>query len=247
MFLLFFFCTAFLVLAAVSAYAYFSGSCHRNKVFPCDETFCLYKEFPLALPHRVEDDIHGLLLNKDIQKRVSIRMFPETVMRCALPNKDGATISTPDMESHSEHVIPFYRDELRRIVSRLTGLDLQPTDLHLPTSCALLIYERENDWINWHYDHNYYQGRFFTVLIPITRNLTCTRFQFRDTSGQIQSLDLTHNSLLFEGNYLYHRATKLCKDQRRVMLSCQYVTDNSMSALHRARLRIKDFAYTGRL
>ena len=117
----------------------------------------------------------------------------------------------------------------------------------MPTSCAILIYEKENDWINWHYDHNYYNGRFFTVLIPITNELTCTKFQFKNKDNEIISMDLTNNAICFEGNYLYHRASKLCKNQKRVILSCQYVTDNSMSFINKMRIKIKDFAYTGNL
>ena len=106
--------------------------------------------------------------------------------------------------------------------------------------------EKENDWINWHYDYNYYNGRFFTVLIPITNNLTCTEFQFKNDDNEVKSVNLTNNnSICFEGNYLYHRASKLCKNEKRVMLSCQYVTNNEMSFLNKLRLKIKDIAYTG--
>ena len=33
----------------------------------------------------------------------------------------------------------------------------------MPTSCCILVYDREGDGIDWHYDVNYYFGRFFTV------------------------------------------------------------------------------------
>jgi len=69
-------------------------------------------------------------------------------------------------------------------------LNLFPTDLNLPTSCAILIYENEGDWINWHYDYNYYDGRFFTLLIPISNNLTCTEFQFKNDNNEIKSVNL---------------------------------------------------------
>jgi hypothetical protein len=85
------------------------------------------------------------------------------------------------------------------------------------------------------------------VLIPITNELTCTKFQFKNKDNEIISMDLTNNAICFEGNYLYHRASKLCKNQKRVILSCQYVTDNSMSFINKMRIKIKDFAYTGNL
>jgi hypothetical protein len=174
-------------------------------------------------------------------------MYPENIFNCAIPNKAGITISTQNVYKYSPDIINFYKKELCDKVSTEIGLKLYPTDLKMPTSCAILIYEKENDWINWHYDYNYYNGRFFTVLIPITNELTCTKFQFKNKDNEIISMDLTNNAICFEGNYLYHRASKLCKNQKRVILSCQYVTDNSMSFINKMRIKIKDFAYTGNL
>jgi hypothetical protein len=116
----------------------------------------------------------------------------------------------------------------------------------MPTSCAIIIYEKENDWINYHYDYNYYNGRFFTVLIPITTNLTCTKFEFK-VNNQLKKIDLVNNSIIFEGNYLWHSGSKLCKDQYRAILSCQFVTDNTMNLINRFRIKLKDYAFIGKL
>jgi hypothetical protein len=193
------------------------------------------------------DEVQNLLANKNIQKRVEIKSFTENIANCALPNKAGVTIPTNQIITNSNNIISFYQSELRNKISDLLGFTVYPTDLSFPTSCVLLIYENEGDWINWHYDYNYYEGRFFTVLIPITTELTCTKFEFKNDKNEIVSLDLNNNGLCFEGNYLYHRASKLCSNQKRVILSCQFVTDNSMSFMNQLRIRIKDFAYTGKL
>ena len=203
------------IIICIIVYGYNSGSCQIDKIYECDNNFCLYKEFQINLNKNLKEDVNFLLNKDDIQKRVTIKMYPENIFNCA--------------------------------ISTEIGLKLYPTDLKMPTSCAILIYEKENDWINWHYDYNYYNGRFFTVLIPITNELTCTKFQFKNKDNEIISMDLTNNAICFEGNYLYHRASKLCKNQKRVILSCQYVTDNSMSFINKMRIKIKDFAYTGNL
>jgi hypothetical protein len=234
-------------LLLVGVYGYNSGSCQITKEYKCDKNFCLYKEFQSNMNGDLIRDIKQMLDNKEIQKRVSIKMYPENIMMCALPNKDGVTISTQNIVKHSPKLINFYQTELCDIIASTLNMKVFPTDLSMPTSCAILIYEKEGDWINWHYDHNYYNGRFFTVLIPITNDLTCTKFQFKDKNNNVISLDLTSSGICFEGNYLYHRASKLCKNQKRVMLSCQYVTDNSMSFVNQSRIRLKDFAYTGKL
>lgn len=237
-----------LVIIGVIIYGYNSGSCKRQKKYICDKNFCLYKEFNVNLNTNIKNEINKMISNKEIQKRVNITTFPENIFNCALPNKKGITISTSNVNKYAPQLINFYKTKLCKIVSDQLNLKLFPTDLSLPTSCAILIYENEGDWINWHYDYNYYNGRFFTVLIPFTNNLTCTEFQFQNNNNEkINSIQLINgNSVCFEGNFLYHRASKLCKNERRVILSCQYVTDNNMSLLNKMRLKIKDFAYIGK-
>ena len=227
-------------------YGYHSGSCKINKKYICNDDFCLYKEFNIFLREKIKNEIHLMLEQKEIQKRVNIETYPETIFNCALPNKKGITISTQHICTYAPTLIDFYKNQLCKIVSKQINLPLFPTDLLLPTTCAILIYDEEGDWINWHYDYNYYDGRFFTVLIPITNNLTCTQFEFKNDKNEIKSVNLiNNNSICFEGNYLYHRASKLCQNEKRVILSCQYVTNNNMSFLNKMRLKLKDFAYTG--
>lgn len=234
-------------IICIGFYGYSSGSCKINKRYICTNDFCLYKEFKIYLGNIIKSEINALLLNKRIQKRVNIETFPETILNCALPNKRGITISTINVVRYAPNLINFYKDELCKLVSKKLKLNLFPTALDLPTSCAILIYKNEGDWINWHYDYNYYDGRFFTLLIPITNNITCTEFQFKNDNNEIKSVNLiNNNSICFEGNYLYHRASKICKNEERIILSCQYVTDNNMNIFNKMRLKLKDFAYTGK-
>jgi len=234
------------IIICIIIYGFNSGSCKINKKYTCNNDFCLYKIFNIYLKNNLKKEINGLLLIKQIQKRVNIVTFPETIFNCALPNKKGITISTINVNKYSPNLINYYQNELCDIVSNHLNLKLFPTDLKLPTSCAILIYENEGDWINWHYDYNYYDGRFFTLLIPISNNLTCTEFQFQKDNNDIESINLTNNkSICFEGNFLYHRASKLCKNEKRVILSCQYVTNNNINIFNKIRLKLKDFAYTG--
>lgn len=237
-----------LLLFFIYLYGYYSGSCKINKKYICNKDFCLYKEFNVYFDDNIKNEINNILKINKIQKRVNIKTYPENIFQCALPNKKGITISTINITKYAPNVINYYKNTLCKLVSNKINLDLFPTDLNLPTSCAILIYDNEGDWINWHYDYNYYNGRFFTVLIPITNNLTCTEFQFQNDKNEIKSINLiNNNSVCFEGNYLYHRASKLCKNEKRIILSCQYVTNNNLSFINKLRLKIKDFAYTGKI
>jgi hypothetical protein len=236
------------IICILFIYGYYSGSCKIKKKYICSDDFCLYKEFKVYLSNIIENEIDLLLLNKDIIKRVNIITFPEMIFNFALPNKKGKTISTSNLVKYAPNLINYYQNDLCKLVSNQLKLNLFPTDLNLPTSCAILIYDSEGDWINWHYDYNYYNGRFFTLLIPITNEPTSTKFQFKNDNNEIKSINLTNNnSICFEGNYLYHRASKLGKNEKRIILSCQFVTNNEMNYLNNLRLKIKDFAYIGKI
>ena len=236
-----------ILLVFIVSYGYNSGSCQINKKYKCNEDFCLYKEFNVYLNNYLKTEINDIIKNKSIQKRVKISTYPENLFNCALPNRSGITITTQHINNFCPNLIKYYKDNLCNIVSNQIGLKLYPTDLDLPTSCAILIYDKEGDWINWHYDYNYYDGRFFTVLIPISNEITCSEFQIKNNKGNIKNINIrNNNSICFEGNYLYHRASKLCKNQKRVILSCQYVTNNNMSFINKLRIKIKDFAFTGK-
>ena len=239
----------FIVLYLIYLYGYYFGSCKINKSdYKCDENFCLYKVFSINLDIIILNEINEMLKNKLIQTRVSINSYFENIYNCALPNRKGITIPTENIIKYSPNLIEFYKNELCNIISKNIGLQLYPTNLDMPTSCVILIYEEEGDWINWHYDYNYYDGRFFTVLIPITNEETCTYFQYKDDKNQIINIDVrNNNAICFEGNYLYHRASKLCKNQKRVILSCQYVTDNNMNFINKLRIKLKDYAFIGKI
>jgi len=236
-----------LVLLLAGSYAYNSGSCQINKNYTCSKDFCLHKEFYYELPYNILNEIDSVVNKKDLQKRVSIKMYPEMIFNCAIPNRSGVTIPTAILKEYCPQLINLYQNDLCNFISRLTNLHLEPTELKFPTTCAIIIYEKEDDWINWHYDYNYYDGRFFTVLIPISTDLTCTKFQFKDPNNSVKSLDLNKKGICFEGNYVFHRASKLCANQKRVMLSCQYVTSNNMSLLNQYRIKLKDYAFIGQL
>ena len=112
----------------------------------------------------------------------------------------------------------------------------------------IIIYDEENDWINWHYDDNYFDGSFYTVIIPIINNSKCTKFQIMNDKNEIETIDLDINEgICFEGSNLYHSASKLCKNEKRVIISFQFVTDNNISFMNKQFMKIKDIGFTGSL
>jgi len=80
--------------------------------------------------------------------------------RSYLPtHKKGGTVAYSVLREKAPTLVSHYRSAaMRRLVSRIIGMEVQPTPLHDESSCSVLFYEKPGDHINWHYDHNFYRA-----------------------------------------------------------------------------------------
>ena len=174
--------------------------------------------------------------------------------RSYLPgHKKGGTVAYETLIRTAPTALRLYTSPaLRDRVSDIVGAGVVPTPINDQSSLSLLIYERPGDHIDWHYDHNFYRGRHFTVLLPIVNrgrtpgSISSTRFQVRAASGDIREFATPPNALLiFEGAKVLHKATPLGPGERRIVLSMTYCTDPRASVLQGIARRIKDTAFFG--
>lgn len=214
---------------------YVYGAVYKNYFPECSgELFCGIQNFKYNLPIDIRNKLLELANDDTKSKRVVI---PEW--------KAGKTIKTETIHSVYPEVIEWYKNFANEM-TKIVGNDLEITPLYLPTTCCVLIYDEENDFINWHFDTNYYEGRFFTVLIPLTKEETCTKFIFKNENEQDTPISITNdNCIIFEGDKVFHMASKLCKNEKRCILSLQYTTNGDISLWNRIIMRIKDIAYIG--
>jgi hypothetical protein len=166
-------------------------------------------------------------------------------------HKKGATLSYEQIHTLAPHCLAFYHSpEVQRWVSTITGMTVYPTPDQDQSSLSLLCYHEPGDHIHWHYDHNFYRGRHFTVLLSLVNEgadggLSQGTFQRRISSGE-QNLDTSPNVLIiFEGARVRHRATPIGSGERRIMLSMTYCADPEISRLKEFVRRCKDTAFFG--
>jgi hypothetical protein len=132
------------------------------------------------------------------------------------------------------------------------GEDIYPTADHDQSSCSLLYYDEPGDHIHWHYDHNFYHGRHFTVLLSLvnqgpsgTASGTLERKCSASDTGVV-AIDTCENSLVvFEGKRVRHRASPIGQDETRVMLSMTFGTNPRIGWGWELLRRVKDTAYFG--
>lgn len=213
---------------------YTNGAIYNKKNEECkiNEKFCnIRTDLKISVP----DDLKKTLLKMVYDNNgTRINVFKW---------KSGRSLSTKDLIE-----IPgfknFYEDILCTKVGEAVSKKVYPTDYSLSTTCTILVYEKKNDYINWHYDVNYYNGKFYTLIVPLTLHKTCTNFKYK-LDGKDYVVKETDN-ILFEGEKLFHMATQQCDNNIRAVLAFQFVTSNEINKTKYALLKIKDsFAYTG--
>ncbi len=133
----------------------------------------------------------------------------------------------------------------------MIGEPVVPAPFEDQSSCSLLFYDRPRDRIGWHYDYNFYNGRHFTVLLPLVNRhlhedrLSSAQLVIRQ-DGRKAMVPASPNTLIvFEGAKVFHKVTRLEKNELHVMPSMTFCTRLRASLFKGAIRQFKDIAYFG--
>lgn len=208
-----------------------------------------------ALPHLTTGavTIPHFLPESLLAKLHDIALKEAKTERSYLPgHKKGGTISYEELHHLAPIIIALYHaPELRRLLSQIIGEPVEPTPIQDQSSCSLLYYDKPGDHIGWHYDHNFYNGRHFTVLLPIinehlvTKELSSTRLMVKK-DGLEEIVPTPPNTLVvFEGARTVHKVTPLAANELRILLSMTFSTTSRASIPKEVARRFKDTAFFG--
>lgn len=180
------------------------------------------------------------------------RQLVETERSYLPTHKKGGTVAYETLCGAAPGIVALYRSAaIRELVSRIVGAPVLVTPVHDQSSCSILFYERPGDHIDWHYDHNFYRGRHFTVLLVLENRghgpdgLSAARLLVRDGDREHIVPTPPNTLVAFEGAKVLHKVTPIAEGERRVMLSMTFCTDPASSAMRGAARRIKDMAFFG--
>lgn len=167
-------------------------------------------------------------------------------------HKKGGTVAYEELHLRAPQIVALYQSrQLHTLVSDVVGMQVQPTPLHDQSSCSLLCYTRPGDHIDWHYDHNFYNGRHFTALLPLvnehnqTGQPSSAQLLVKQNGAEVVVPTVPNGLILFEGAQVLHKVTRLAPEETRIMLSMTFCTDPRTSTLKAAGRRIKDTAFFG--
>jgi len=167
-------------------------------------------------------------------------------------HKKGGTVAYETLIASAPAIISCYHSpELQDFVSQTVGAKVQPTPISDQSSLSVLFYDKPGDHIGWHYDHNFYRGRHFTLLIAISNagraegGLSHAVLKAR-AGDREQGISTAPNTLvLFEGARVLHKVTPILEGERRLVLSMTYCTDPRAYWWQGMSRRLKDTAFFG--
>lgn len=166
-------------------------------------------------------------------------------------HKKGGTISYERIHYCAPRCLAFYHSKLvQNWVSAVVGEQIGPTADHDQSSLSLLVYSQAGDHINWHYDHNFYKGRHFTVLLSLVNRgrqggASSSQFCRRTPQGDEVVSTVENNLVVFEGARCLHRATAASDGDLRIQLSMTFGTTPKIGLFKEFIRRIKDTAFYG--
>lgn len=177
--------------------------------------------------------------------------LPRLVRSFVPGHKKGGAVCYEKIIRHLPNCLAFYHSpDAQKWIESVTGVPVKPTPVDDQSSLSLLCYTEAGDHISWHYDHNFYRGRHFTVLLPLvnqsaTGGLSSSLFMRQTPEGE-ESYDTSANSLVvFEGAKVRHKATPTSEGDLRIMLSMTYCVDPRISMTKEFLRRCKDTAFFG--
>ncbi|HEY4405006.1 MAG TPA: 2OG-Fe(II) oxygenase [Xanthobacteraceae bacterium] len=167
-------------------------------------------------------------------------------------HKQGGTVAYETLIAAAPAIVACYHSAgLRDIVGRLVGTPIRPTPINDQSSLSVLVYNKPGDHIGWHYDHNFYRGRHFTVLLAIhnagqaDRGLSHAVLEARLPGRELAISTAANTLVVFEGARVRHRVTPIHDGERRLVLSMTYCTDPRSYWWQGWSRRLKDTAFFG--
>lgn len=171
------------------------------------------------------------------------------IHRVSMPNfKKSGSVSSHHIKRHAPrlHAL-YYSDTLKKFFETIVGESLYVCPLHDPHAVALYHYTEPGDHIGVHYDKSFYRGRRYTVLLGLIQDSVASKLVCYPGATKVNRrknpLEIfTHPGTLviFEGDSLWHEVTPLAENEKRVILTMEYVTDQRMSLMNRFVSHLKD-------
>ena len=207
---------------------------------------------------------HNLLVIKDFlspefvieQLQPEVEYCTKFIHRVKVPKfKKSGSVSRHHIKQHAPKLFQLYQSEtMKNFIEKIVGEELSHSPASDPHAVALYNYTEAGDRIGVHYDKSFYKGRRYTVLLGMIQDskeskLVCYPGSNKANRKKNPIEIYTHPGTLviFNGDMLWHEVTALGENERRVILTMEYLTDTRISKLNKLISDFKDrYLYFGK-
>lgn len=200
---------------------------------------------------------HQLLVIKDfLPPEFVIQYFVPEVENCVkyihrvnIPGfKKSGSVSYQNIKKHANNLYALYKlREMKKFIESIVEVKLIESPDEDQHAAALYYYTETGDRINKHYDKSFYKGGRYTVLLGIVQdsiqsNLICYPGATKRLPKDNPLVVTTHPGtlVLFNGDILWHEVSPLGENERRIILTMEYITNSRISFLNRLIMNFKD-------
>lgn len=170
--------------------------------------------------------------------------------------KKSGSVSYHDIQKYAPLLFSIYKNTvIKHFIETIVGTEIYFCPENDQHAAALYYYTEPGDRINKHYDKSFYRGKRFTVLLGMIQDsvhskLVCypgaTKLS-KKTKNILEVATHPGTLVIFNGDTLWHEVTALGENEKRVILTLEYVTDTRMSLLNKLVSNFKDrFLYFGK-
>ncbi len=169
--------------------------------------------------------------------------------------KKSGSVSYHQLEQTAPKLFAFYRSAaFKQFIADIVGEEVEYCPESDPHAAALYYYTEPGDRIKVHYDKSFYKGKRFTVLLGMIQDSEASKlicYPGADKKNMKKNpLEVaTHPGTLviFNGDVLWHEVSPLAENERRVILTMEFLTDTRISAVSKIVSDVKDrYLYFGK-
>lgn len=169
--------------------------------------------------------------------------------------KKSGSVSRNNIKAHAPGLFEIYQsDAMKRFIEQIVGEPLYRCPEEDPHAVALYNYTEPGDHIGVHYDKSFYKGKRYTVLLGMIQDSVKSKLMCYPGANKLNRKKnpievYTHPGTLviFNGDSLWHEVTPLGQNERRVILTMEYLTNTEMTTISRMVSNFKDrYLYFGK-
>lgn len=163
-------------------------------------------------------------------------------------HKKSGSIASRTLEKQAPIFHSLYNSpSLRNFLNTLTEHNLLVCPNDDAHSVALYFYTEEGDHIGYHYDSSFYKGLRYTVLLGLVdedSDCELVVHLYKDVENrktEILNLKVDPGTMIiFNGDKIWHKVTPLGLNQKRVMLSMEFLTTQDIGTFGKTVTNLKD-------